>query len=184
MKELPNLISATRLLLSPLVPFLSYSGKNKEASLLFLLLALSDAVDGFLARRLKAQTITGKFLDPLADKVLLLTGLISVTLFTHVRVSPDLPLLLLLRDLFLVVGSLILRRLGFVPEPSLFGKLTTLCVSLTVILAFSLNLYPIGSVVLLRRFETLSMILILVSWVEYSLRGASFLRSKLIMERR
>ena len=113
-----------------------------------------------------------------------LTGLISVTLFTHVRVSPDLPLLLLLRDLFLVVGSLILRRLGFVPEPSLFGKLTTLCVSLTVILAFSLNLYPIGSVVLLRRFETLSMILILVSWVEYSLRGASFLRSKLIMERR
>ena len=185
MKRLPNLISALRLLLSPFILFFSYKGRHEEASLLFLVLALSDAVDGFIARRLKAQTYLGKLLDPLADKILLLTGLFSVSFFTTVRLDPLLLTLLFSRDIFLVAGSLILKRFGFVPEPSPSGKLTTFFLSLTVILAFSANLYPLESLlVFLKGLEIISTALILVSWADYTLRGAYFLRGKLIIERR
>ncbi len=185
MEKLPNLISAVRLFLSPAVLYLSYVRRQEEAALIFFLLALSDALDGLLARRLKAQTLLGKLLDPLADKVLLLMGLASVTFFTDVRTNPLLLILLLLRDLFLVIGSLFLRRFGFVPEPSIYGKLTTLSVSITVILAFLLNLYFIdGMLIVLKGLEILSIVLVLISWTDYALRGVSFLRSKLIIERK
>lgn len=185
MRSLPNLISALRLLLSPLVLFFSQKGDHEEAAALFLLLALSDAVDGFIARRFNAQTHLGKLLDPLADKVLLLTGLFCVSFFTPFRLDPALIILLFSRDVFLVVGSLVLRRSGFVPEPSPSGKLTTFCVSLTVILAFSVNLLALDSLkVLLKGLEITSIALILISWTDYTLRGVSFLRGKLIIERR
>ncbi len=185
MKRVPNLISACRLLLSPLVLFLSYRERHEFASLLFFLLALSDAVDGFIARRFGAQTFLGKLLDPLADKVLLLSGLVSVTFFTPVRVEPFLLILLFARDLFLIAGSVVLKRFGFIPEPSPSGKLTTFFVSLTVILAFSFNLYPVQTLnVVLKGLEILSLTLVLISWTDYALRGVSFLRSKLIIEKR
>lgn len=181
MRRLPNLISALRLVLSPFVPILSLEGRQEQAFLLFVVLALSDALDGFLARRAKVETLTGKLLDPLADKFLLLSGFLSVTSL----IGPYLLVLLLSRDLFLVIGSLLLRRLGFVPEPSLWGKLTTLCVSLTIMLAFSLSLYPLKQLtVVLKGLEILSAVLILISWIDYALRGISFLRGGLIIERR
>ena len=185
MKYLPNLVSLLRLALSPFVLFLSYIGSHEWAALLFFLLTLSDATDGFLARRLKAQTLLGKLLDPLADKALLLTGLAATVFFTDVKVDRHLLLLLLLRDISLVIGTVLLRRFGFIPEPSISGKLTTLCISVTVVFALLLNLHPVESVLpALRGMEILSMLLVLVSWIDYALRGAAFFKSKLIMERR
>jgi cardiolipin synthase len=73
--NLPNLVSLTRLLLSPLMLFLEFP----QAIALFILLALTDALDGFLARRLKQETDLGKVLDPLADKTLLLLALYVFT---------------------------------------------------------------------------------------------------------
>jgi len=73
--NLPNLVSLTRLLLSPLMLFLEFP----QTIALFILLALTDAMDGFLARRLKQETELGKVLDPLADKTLLLIALYVLT---------------------------------------------------------------------------------------------------------
>ena len=75
MHYLPNLITITRILLTPVILFLLFWPSfyaQSMAWLLFILVAISDWVDGKLARKLKASSRLGKFLDPLADKVLVL----------------------------------------------------------------------------------------------------------------
>ncbi len=184
MNALPNALSLLRLLCAPGVFLLAYRGEERYSALVFVLLALTDALDGFLARLLKAETKTGKFLDPLADKVLLFFGLLTVTVVTE-QADPLLIQLLLVRDAVLIGGTLLLKRYGFVPEPSLWGKLTTLTVSVTVGAGFLVSLYPEG--VLLEAFRYLQIgsgALILISALDYTVKGVSFLLDKLIIERR
>ncbi len=185
MRSLPNFISLLRLILAPYVFLLAHRGEDKGSALLFLVLALSDALDGAIARFYGAQTTLGKFLDPLADKVLLFFGLLSITTSTSIRANPLLFQALISRDLFLVVGTLLLRRFGFVPEPSVLGKLTTLSLSITVFLGFAVNLH--ANNILLGSFEWfqfLSLALVVASGIDYGVRGVNFLLSKLIIERR
>jgi len=169
MNALPNLLSSLRLLCAPGVFLLAYRGEERYSALLFLLLALTDALDGLLARTLRAETRLGKFLDPLADKVLLISGLLTVTFRTGEGAHPLLIQLLLVRDAVLVGGTLFLRRYGFVPEPSLWGKLTTFVLSVTVGAGFLLEFYPYGSLSeLFRILQMCSGVLILVSAFEVS----------------
>ncbi|HHJ64594.1 MAG TPA: CDP-alcohol phosphatidyltransferase family protein [Aquifex aeolicus] len=185
MNALPNLLSFLRLLGAPGVFLLAYRGEERYSALLFVLLALTDALDGFLARTLRAETRLGKFLDPLADKVLLFFGLLTVTFRTEQGAHPLLIQLLIVRDSVLVGGTLLLRRYGFVPEPSLWGKLTTFVLSVTVGVGFLLELSPDGALrELFRVLQVCSGVLILVSAFDYTAKGAGFLLSKLIIEKR
>ena len=184
-KNLPNLISALRLIMSPYVLIFALRGEIKQSMLLFVLLLISDALDGAIARLLGAETRLGKMLDPLADKTLLLFGLLSVTLFTTNGVSILLLKTVVIRDLFLIGGTLFLRRFGFVPNPSLWGKSATVFLGLTVINGYLINLYNFS--LLINSFvflQYLSGILTAVSGFDYALKGAIFLRSKFIIERR
>jgi len=183
-KKLPNALSLFRLILAPVVPVAYSKGNTEVSSIIFFILALSDALDGFLARLLNAHTLLGKFLDPLADKVLLLCGLYTLS-FLSSKVQPIVMFLLLSRDIFLILGTLLLQRFGFVPEPSLLGKLTTLFLSLLVIDGFLTELIEskIFSA-LIPLLSLLSAVLILLSWLDYTLRGVNFLKARLIMERR
>jgi len=99
-RNLPNLVSLTRLLLSPLMLFLEFP----QVIALFILLALTDALDGFLARRLKQETELGKVLDPLADKTLLVVALYVLT-YRFQMIEPALLFSLLFRDLFILLGG-------------------------------------------------------------------------------
>lgn len=185
MRNVPNMISFARLVLAPYVFILAYRGEEKESAVLFLILAISDAVDGTIARLFKAQTSLGKLVDPLADKMLLFFGLLSITIYTDIKANSLLIQLLVSRDLFLVGGSLVLRRFGFMPEPSLAGKATTFVVSMTVFVGFMVNLYRVPA--LLSAFEwlqALSLALITVSALDYGFRGIGFLLSKFIIEKR
>lgn len=73
LKHLPNLLTITRILLCPAVLVLLFSHRFITAFSLFLAAALTDMLDGFLARRLNAASLLGSFLDPIADKFLLLS---------------------------------------------------------------------------------------------------------------
>jgi len=184
-KNLPNLISALRLILSPYVLIFAFKGEANHSLFLFVALLISDAIDGTLARIFKAESRLGKMLDPLADKVLLLSGLLSVTFFMETGLSLLLLKGVLVRDLFLIGGTLFLRRFGFVPNPSLWGKSATVVLGITVITGYLVNSYP--SELLVKGFiflQYLSGILITVSGIDYALKGAGFLRSKFIIERR
>lgn len=103
-QDIPNVISGIRVLLvAPVIYFLLH--KNYHVALgLFIVAGLSDALDGFLAKRYDWTSQLGSFLDPLADKLLLvscfsvcvLTGLMPIWLFV----------LILLRDLIVAFGAL------------------------------------------------------------------------------
>lgn len=165
--NVPNLISLFRLLASPILLFMD----SKLLPYLFMLLALTDALDGFFARKLNARTELGMVLDPLADKALLLIGLYICTFELYV-LPKALFLTLLMRDVFLLIGSSLLLKKGKVPKPSLYGKMTTFFLSVTVLYAMMFQEGKVLSLALL-----LSQTLVIISWIDYSIRGIRALKS-------
>ena len=73
MKHIPNILTILRLLACPLLIYLFYSKKHLAVLIIFLLACITDFLDGYLARKESLKTNLGKFLDPIADKVLIIT---------------------------------------------------------------------------------------------------------------
>jgi cardiolipin synthase len=125
LRWLPNFLTFLRLLASPILVWLIVEGRFRSALLVVLFAALTDWFDGFAARKINPGGKFGVILDPLADKVLL------VTLFVVLGVQGLIPLWLLItavcRDLVIVTGSLLLRifrnRRRF--PPKILGKVST-----------------------------------------------------------
>ncbi len=132
-----NQITILRLLLIPLfvVQLLYYFDKGDEvyrymALSFFFVAAVSDALDGYLARRLKQRTTIGAVLDPLADKLLLVSGIVLLTIAesnTLQRVPIWLAGFIFARDFFCLVGYLIIQHYcGEVKvKPHWSGKMST-----------------------------------------------------------
>ncbi len=108
------------------------------ALLLFTTLALTDALDGYLARSRNEITTLGRLLDPLADKALLLSAIILLTHPTIPELSPHIPvwftLLVISRDVVLVLGAMLIHALaGHVDvKPHIVGKVATFFQMVTV----------------------------------------------------
>ena len=120
-----NLITIGRLASIPLLLLLLEEGAYASAFYLFLAAAVSDGLDGFLAKRFTGVTRVGVILDPIADK-LLMVGLLAA--LAHLAVLPAwLFFLTLVRDVLIVVGVILLRSLvpGYRIAPNLIGKLCT-----------------------------------------------------------
>lgn len=122
MFTLPNLLTASRLILAPFVAWRLYLGDVEGAFWLFAVAALTDLLDGTLARLLNQRSVLGAWLDPIADKVMLLTTL------SMLAVIGLLPLwllgLVLVRDGVILAGAEAYRRLtgGLDVRPILSGK--------------------------------------------------------------
>ncbi len=88
----PNLVTLSRIVLIPLIiglyylpdDWLSYHGKNIAATVVFILAALTDWLDGYLARRLDQTSAFGAFLDPVADKLIVVGALIALLYLNRV----------------------------------------------------------------------------------------------------
>jgi cardiolipin synthase (CMP-forming) len=104
--NLPNFISLGRLFLTPLLIWLIMIGKLNTAFWIFLIAGLSDILDGLLARLLKDQTTIGRYLDPIADKVLLVA--IFLTLGVKGLVPSWLVILVVFRDVTILGGTILL----------------------------------------------------------------------------
>lgn len=104
--NLPNLITLTRLLSVPVIVVLILSHNLLSAFVLFALAGLSDALDGFLARIFKARTTFGAYLDPIADKALLIGVYISLGKIGLVELW--VVILIVFRDLVIIGGILLL----------------------------------------------------------------------------
>ena len=121
----PNLITFGRLCAVPLAFWLVVERRLDAAFYLFVLAGMSDAVDGWLARRFGGNSI-GALLDPVADKALLVTMYVTLAV---VQELPDwLAILVVFRDLLIVGGVIILGVLGqpVVIQPLYVSKLNTL----------------------------------------------------------
>jgi cardiolipin synthase len=123
--NLANLITLARLLMVAPLVWLIVNENLLAAFWLFIVAGVSDAADGFIAKRFNARTSLGSYLDPLADKVLL-DG-IYVALAMGQWLPVWLVALVIGRDLLIVFGAALIRRRNavFRPEPLLIGKLNT-----------------------------------------------------------
>ena len=113
------------------------------ALVVFVLAGLSDGIDGFIARLYNQKSRLGTFLDPLADKILLISAF--VVLSTRNLVPPWLTVVVISRDILILLGVLILfmNRAGLTIKPSILSKLTT-CFQLgTVFVVLSKDQFPI-----------------------------------------
>lgn len=123
--SIPNLITLARILLVPVVVWAIASHAMLAAFALFLAAGVSDAVDGFLAKRFRMTTVLGAYLDPLADKALIMS--IYVTLGINGEMPGWLVILVVSRDI-MIIGAVVLSWLVGSPikvKPLLVSKLNT-----------------------------------------------------------
>jgi cardiolipin synthase (CMP-forming) len=121
----PNQITLLRLGFLPFFLILVFYEEYRWALLVLVFVALTDAIDGYLARTLHQKSALGAYLDPIADKLLLSSSFIVLAMLK--KIAWWVTLLVLSRDvLLLVVAAAILIIQGYRPfPPSLLGKATT-----------------------------------------------------------
>jgi len=129
---LPNVLTFLRLLAAPVAIGFILAERLEVALALFVAASVTDAVDGFLARVLHQQSRLGAFIDPLADKSLLLGSYLALTYVG--RVPGWLTAAIVVRDVLIIAAVVILyRRIGrFTMTPSLPGKVSTFVQMVTV----------------------------------------------------
>jgi|SRR5579871_529037 len=175
---LPNLLTLARLILAPFVFVAIVSARHQTALVLFLVVAATDSLDGFLARRLRQETNIGAYLDPIADKLLLSGVYVSLAM---ARVIPVWVVVLILgRDLFLLLSSGIVLLVTAHREfrPSVWGKASTF-VQIACATVFLLYDAVPGSVLLaLARFLIWAVAAFTIwSGLHYGWRGFRWLKA-------
>jgi len=137
--NLPNIITVGRILMVPLVVWAITSGELRIAFWLFVAAGISDAVDGFLANRLGAKSEFGAYLDPLADKVLLMS--IYVTLGIAGLLPPWIVIAVVSRDI-MILGAIVVALIVGQPltiQPLTISKLNTTAQILLAALVLGAN---------------------------------------------
>jgi cardiolipin synthase len=147
---LPNLLTVFRIILIPVFVLLLVYDARVYALAIFLLTCLSDLLDGYIARTWQQQTILGTFLDPIADKLLMVTTFVTLALLgalplplTVVLVTRDVALSLILGIVLFTTG----RRLE---GPTFLGRAALFCQMATVVLGLIFHVFESHTV-----FETL-----------------------------
>jgi cardiolipin synthase (CMP-forming) len=184
----PNLITLTRVALAPVFALMLFQKRPFGALLVIFLAGLSDALDGFAARRWHQRTKIGTLLDPLADKILLSTAYILLAIrslgFTHV-IPLWLTVVVIARDFIIVTGALVVSLIRGRREfpPTMFGKASTIFQVATVfwvvlsnyISASALATSPILAAVIspsvLRAFYVVALALTVISGADYIYKG-------------
>jgi cardiolipin synthase len=168
--SIPNTLTLLRILLIPLFAIAFLYGMRMTALLIFAVAALTDALDGFLARCNDQQTKLGSLMDPLADKMLLLTG------FILMGISHEMPhwclVLVISREVVILFGwmvrHLITRSTSV--TPSILGKATTLLqvVALVVLLLGHERIMPyhVSEILLYTAMAATA-----ISGIDYLFRG-------------
>lgn len=142
---LPNLITGLRIILTPILAIYLIREDFLGALIVFVIAGLSDGADGLIARAFHQKSRLGACLDPLADKLLLLTAFI--TLSVRHFIPSWLTVVVISRDVLILLGVLILflSRMEVTIHPSILSKTTT-CLQLgTVFVVLSRDYFPLLS---------------------------------------
>lgn len=147
---IPNILTLVRMAMIPLFAAAAFLGSHFAAFFLFVGAALTDALDGWIARRFNMRSRIGAFLDPAADKTLMVTAYIIYTLpgIAEYRLPAWLTFTVFLRDIMIVMVAYLLYtriRVRRFP-PSIPGKVSTIVqvVALSVTIAANTPLAPIA----------------------------------------
>ncbi|MGN6516182.1 MAG: CDP-alcohol phosphatidyltransferase family protein [Rhizomicrobium sp.] len=124
-RNIPNFLTALRLAASPALVALLWRGHDYAALIVFIFAGLTDAADGYLAKRFQLQTRFGRYLDPAADKLLMFVSFVTLALL---NVTPLwLMALVIARDVVIVIaiGLALLLELPLRVTPNFLGKVST-----------------------------------------------------------
>lgn len=122
--NLPNLLTLFRIALSILSGYEYYRGNVSLAFFLFVLAGISDLLDGFIARRYNLVSDLGKLLDPLSDKIMLITGLWCLV---YSKILPGWFLwAVIIKEAVLIMGSVYMLGEGVIVHSGKYGKTSTL----------------------------------------------------------
>jgi cardiolipin synthase len=165
----PNQLTLLRMIFLPFIVINLVKHDFKWALALFVLAGLSDGLDGLLARTLHQQTVLGQYLDPIADKLLMSTMFLVLSIerlipwkYTVVVFSRDVSILLISGVLFMIAGLRDFR-------PSIFGKANTFAQVAAVFFVLLLLIEPVRWVWIARTiFLKATFIFTIVSAVHYA----------------
>ena len=152
--NLPNKLTIFRIILVPImviIPFLGIKGDlwgipitYLLVDLIFIIAAITDKLDGHIARSRNQITTFGKFLDPIADKIVVIAAMIMLVEFGHLPAW--IPIIVIFRE-FIVSGYRLVavQKEGNVIAASIWGKLKTVTQMIAIILAF-IDTNPFGAI--------------------------------------
>jgi cardiolipin synthase len=149
--NLANQLTLFRLLVVPLILIAMLYGRHGAALGLFLIAAVTDVIDGLVARRMNQKTPLGAYLDPIADKLLLSSSFFVLALIGSVPWWVT--ILVLGRDIMIVATIVVMRLATEIRDfpPSVLGKVNT-GVQIATVFGFVLrNAYPLGWLVWLSE---------------------------------
>ncbi len=189
-----NKITVVRILMIPaFVTMAIYYGQSIQrgaplewqrytAIIIFLLAAVSDGLDGYVARRYNQRSSLGVILDPIADKGLLLSGIITLSITNWSELDPGygrfpawFPVLVITRDAVILVGAVVLHLLNGKVEvkPTWTGKVATVCQMCAIAwVMLQLHFLPLPFVVVVAGIFTL------VSGIVYVMHGVRQLQAE------
>lgn len=163
--NLPNLITIIRIFLMPLYLYFFYSDMENGfiyAGIIFIIAGISDVLDGYIARNFDMKTKLGALLDPLADKIVVFTILIS---FTHKGIIPSWILLAMgLKEVIMILGGAFLYLFGerqVVPS-NIYGKVATVLFYVSIV-TFVIGLPENIS----RNLLSLTVVLNIIAFLNY-----------------
>lgn len=140
--SLPNSITLFRIFLVPFffTELLNYHPNEEHhrwiAIVIYTVAALTDCLDGFIARVTHKQTELGQFLDPLADKLLLLSGYLGILFVNYLPYKPPVwvTVTIVFRDLMIILGMIVVYlHTGKIKiQPNFLGKITTVAQMITL----------------------------------------------------
>jgi cardiolipin synthase (CMP-forming) len=172
---LANWLTVLRILLIPVFVTLLVYRRPGPALIVFGVAALTDLLDGWAARHWKDESSLGAFLDPMADKLLLMSSFVTLT---WLKALPFwIAAVVISRDLILVMGALAIHMAGgrITPRPSWAGKVATFFQVLTVLMGLLARFYQVTAG--LRMVVWLAAIFTVVSGLQYIVQGMRFLNA-------
>jgi cardiolipin synthase len=178
LKLLPNILTGTRLVASPVLAWLLLIGRFREALVSVLLVSITDWFDGYSARKLGVAGGFGVIFDPLADKTMLVTLFVTLG---YLRIIPRWMLYMAIgRDGIILLGSVLLRIFRDVRRftPSILGKLSTFFQIMLVLLSL---LYATFTLTFLHDLKWTALAL---SALFTGLSGLDYIRRGIDMTRR
>lgn len=169
MLNVPNILTMLRfVLVGVFVYFFVIPADYMAALLVFLFAALTDVLDGYIARKYNLITDFGKLMDPLADKLMLIAALACLSRLD--RMMYFFLAFVLLKELLLIAGGVYLYRHKVVVYAKMFGKMSTFAFNLGVaVTVLSLFITPIRQYRLHVYFLTIAVILAAIAFVQYAM---------------
>jgi cardiolipin synthase (CMP-forming) len=148
----PNILTVIRMALTPIFVSLLYYGRFQLALIVFIAAGITDGLDGLLARRFNQKSQLGTILDPIADKLMLVTAFIVLSLHTftpypkprHVPIPFWVTATVISRDIFIIAGSVAINLVtGFRKfRPSWLGKASTVVQILAIVYLLTAINFP------------------------------------------